>query len=176
MQSYTKEWLAELCASSYSYSEVLRKAGRKPGGGANETLKRKILEYGIDTSHFTGQRWNKNPSYVPQVGSREKYTIEEVFQPHSSISQKVMRGYVERHHLIPYLCKQCGCDGNWQGGTISLELDHIDGDNTNHSLDNLRYLCPNCHALTSTYRGLNKGKQCVETIHQPPKSKDMAKT
>ena len=170
MKPYTKEWLTELCNNSYSYSEVLRKAGRKPGGGVNETLKKKILEFNIDISHFTGQIWSKAPTYQPQIGSKEKYIIEEVFTPHSTISQKVMRGYVERHNLIPYKCSNCGCDGHWQNGLISLELDHIDGDNTNHSLDNLRYLCPNCHALTSTYRGLNKAKKGVETIHQPPTS------
>jgi hypothetical protein len=54
MQRYTKEWLEELCAESFSYAEVLRKAGRKQGGGAQDTLKRKIAEYEIDVSHFTG--------------------------------------------------------------------------------------------------------------------------
>ena len=156
MKPYTKEWLIELCANSYSYSEVLQKAGRKPGGGNNEILKKKILEYGIDISHFTGRIWTKSPTYVPRIGSKEKYKIEEVFTKNSKITQKVLRGYVERHKLIPYLCSNCGCDGNWQNGKIALELDHIDGDNTNNTLDNLRYLCPNCHALTSTYRGLNK--------------------
>lgn len=43
-------------------------------------------------------------------------------------------------------------------GVIALELDHIDGDNTNNEINNLRFLCPNCHALTSTYRGKNKAK------------------
>ena len=172
MEPYTKEWLEELCASSYSYSEVLRKAGRKPGGGSNETLKKKILEYGIDVSHFTGQRWQAAPSYTPRIGSKEKYTIEEVFTKNSVISQKVMRGYVQRHNLIPYKCANCGCDGHWLDGEIALELDHIDGDNTNHSLENLRYLCPNCHALTETYRGKNI-KRSVETIHQPPKDEDI---
>ena len=42
MQSYTKEWLEELCKDSYSYAEVLTKAGRKQGGGAQATLKKKI--------------------------------------------------------------------------------------------------------------------------------------
>lgn len=156
MRRYTKDWLTKLCKESYSYSEVLRKAGRKPGGGTNETLKKKILEWNIDISHFTGQRWQAAPIYVPQVGSREKYTLDEIFTEHSIISQKVMRGYVERHHLIPYRCDICGCDGHWQNGLISLEIDHIDGDNTNNLLTNLRYLCPNCHALTPTYRGRNK--------------------
>ena len=54
MRRYTKDWLNELCQESYSYSEVLRKAGRKPGGGTHETLKKKILEWNIDISHFTG--------------------------------------------------------------------------------------------------------------------------
>ena len=73
-----------------------------------------------------------------------------------------MRGYVERHNLLEYKCQNCGCDGNWQGGTIALEIDHIDGDNTNNELSNLRYLCPNCHALTETYRGKNKALKAQE--------------
>lgn len=170
MRPYTKEWLEELCASSYSYSEVLRKAGRKPGGGTNETLKNKIKEYNIDISHFTGKQWKSNPSYTPRIGSREKYTLEEVFKQNSTITQKVLRGYVERHNVIPYECEICGCDGNWEDGVISLELDHIDGNNFNNEITNLRYLCPNCHALTSTYRGRNKKNKSVETIYQSPKS------
>jgi 5-methylcytosine-specific restriction endonuclease McrA len=154
MQKYTKEWLEELCASSYSYAEVLRKAGRKNGGGACQTLKAKIKEFDIDISHFTGQGWNGHSNNPVQ--SKEKYTIEEIFKKDSPVTQKVMRGYVERHNLLEYKCQNCGCDGHWQGGEISLEIDHIDGDNTNNELSNLRYLCPNCHALTETYRGKNK--------------------
>ena len=158
MRRYDKEWLTELCADSYSYAEVLRKAGRKQGGGAQETLKKKIEEFEVDISHFTGMHWQASPNQVPQQG-REKYTLEEVFVKDSPVTQKVLRGYVERHQVIEYKCVNCGCDGNWQGGVISLEIDHIDGDNSNNELDNLRYLCPNCHALTETYRGRNKKAQ-----------------
>lgn len=98
--------------------------------------------------------------------SREKYQLEEVFVKNSSITQKVLRGYVERHHIIPYKCNICGCDGYWQNGIISLELDHIDGDNTNNEIKNLRYLCPNCHALTNTYRGKNKNIQTNVVISE----------
>lgn len=41
---------------------------------------------------------------------------------------------------------------------VSLELDHIDGDPTNNEKSNLRFLCPNCHATTDTYRSKNKNK------------------
>lgn len=171
MRQYTKEWLQELCQDSYSYAEVLNKAGRKQGGGAQQTLKNKIELWNIDISHFTGQRWHESPNQLPQE-SKEKYTLDEIFIKNSPVTQKVLRGYVERHEAIKYECVNCGCNGHWLNGIISLEIDHIDGDNTNNEITNLRYLCPNCHALTETYRGRNKAlkNKCVETIYQPPKS------
>ena len=161
LRPYTKEWLQELCEQSSSLAEVLRKAGRK-GGGSQQTLNKKIKQYGIDISHFTGQLWNKGKT--KQTDKRlascsehkEKYSLEEVFIQNSPVSQKVLRGYVERHDIIPYVCKTYGCTGEWQDGIISLELDHINGNNTDNRISNLRYLCPNCHALTETYRGKNK--------------------
>lgn len=174
MRQYTKEWLQELCENSYSYAEVLTKAGRKQGGGTQATLKKKIAEYEIDISHFTGQLWRNSPNVEPKdlTGTKEKYELNEVFTKNSPVTQKVLRGYVERHNIIEYKCQNCGCDGTWQNGIISLEIDHIDGDNTNNEVSNLRYLCPNCHALTETYRGKNKAlkNKCVETIYQQPKS------
>ena len=155
MRKYTEDWLKELCKDSYSYAEVLRKAGRKQGGGAQATLRKKIEEFGIDISHFTGQRWQDSPNQTDNHVNREKYLLEEVFVKDSPVTQKVLRGYVERHNVIPYKCQNCGCDGHWQNGIIALEIDHIDGDNTNNEISNLRYLCPNCHALTDTYRGKN---------------------
>lgn len=171
MRQYSKDWLEELCQDSYSYAEVLRKADRKQGGGTQATLRKKIEEYQIDISHFTGQRWQESPNQESQQG-REKYSLNEVFIKNSPVTQKVLRGYIERHSVIEYKCQSCGCDGHWQNGQISLEVDHIDGDNSNNEISNLRYLCPNCHALTETYRGKNKAlkNKCVETIHQPPKS------
>ena len=96
--------------------------------------------------------------------SKEKYTLEQILIKNSPITQKVLRGYIERHKIIPYKCEVCGCDGHWQDGIISLELDHIDGDNTNNEISNLHYLCPNCHALTKTYRGKNKNIQSKVTV------------
>ena len=165
LRKYDKEWLTELCQESYSYAEVLKKAGRSPySGGSVQTLKNKIEEYQIDISHFTGQRWQQSPNQKPQTYT-EKYTLEEVFVKNSPVTQKVLRGYVERHSLLEYKCVVCGCDGHWQNCQISLELDHIDGDNTNNTIINLRYLCPNCHALTETYRGRNKALKAQKEIN-----------
>ena len=51
-----------------------------------------------------------------------------------------------------YACSQCGFNKTRDCGGIILEIDHIDGDHTNNSYDNLRVLCPNCHALTPNFR------------------------
>ena len=166
MQNYTKEWLSELCKDSYSYAEVLRKAGRKQGGGTQATLRKKIQEFGIDISHFTGQGWKRKSNCHPQK-RKEKYQLNEILIKNSPITQKVLRGYVERHNLLEYKCQTCSCDGHWQNGIISLEIDHINGDNSDNRIENLRYLCPNCHALTETYRGRNKALKIECREHTP---------
>lgn len=67
-----------------------------------------------------------------------------------------------RRHLLKeanYSCSRCGFDTlHPVDGSPILEINHVDGDGTNHSPSNLEVLCPNCHALTDTYRGRNFGK------------------
>jgi RNase P subunit RPR2 len=53
------------------------------------------------------------------------------------------------------ICEVCDLQ-IWEGNNINMELDHIDGDRTNHKLDNLRMICPNCHSQTETFRAKNK--------------------
>jgi Zn finger protein HypA/HybF involved in hydrogenase expression len=66
---------------------------------------------------------------------------------------------IKEFNLIEYKCSECKIE-HWNNKKITLELDHIDGDSANCKLLNLRYLCPNCHSQTTTYKGknLNTGK------------------
>lgn len=55
------------------------------------------------------------------------------------------------------VCAKCE-NTKWQDEDIPLELEHIDGNSDNNSSSNLKMLCPNCHALTPTYKIKNKGR------------------
>ena len=68
--------------------------------------------------------------------------------------------YVRRYIFEKYdsKCTKCGWSQvNPYTNTIPLEIDHIDGNWENSYEDNLDLLCPNCHSLTKTYRGANRG-------------------
>lgn len=49
-----------------------------------------------------------------------------------------------------YRCSCCGIN-EWNGKPLTLQVDHIDGNNSNNLIENFRYLCPNCHTQTETW-------------------------
>ena len=56
-----------------------------------------------------------------------------------------------------YKCSCCSIS-EWNGKSIVLEIDHIDGNSDNNRPENLRFICPNCHSQTDTYKARNMGK------------------
>lgn len=157
LRKYTKEWLEELCESSFSYAQVLAKAGRKIAGGNHVFLKIKIEEFNVDVSHFTGKLWSKNLTKHshPSLAGKKGFAIEDIFREISPVGRKIIRSYVKDLDLIEYKCLECGNIGEWRNNIIALHLDHINGVATDHRLENLRWLCPNCHSATDTYAGKN---------------------
>lgn len=149
MASYNSDQLAEAVRTSTSYRQTLIKLGLSEKGGNNATLKRKILEFGVDASHFTGKAHSKGKKLSFKTDT-EKYLSNEM--PIGSFRLKnrlIQEGYFK------YECSNCS-GTEWLGQPIPLELDHIDGNNADNQFHNLRLLCPNCHALTPTYRGKNQ--------------------
>jgi hypothetical protein len=72
----------------------------------------------------------------------------------------IVSGYV-RKYLIERdgeKCSRCGwAEKNPVTNKVPLEVHHVNGNHTDHSENNVKLLCPNCHSLTPTYRNLNKG-------------------
>ena len=69
--------------------------------------------------------------------------------------------YLKRYLFEKYDSKCAICSWSERNpftDTLPLEIEHIDGNYENNSEDNLILLCPNCHSLTATYKGANRGK------------------
>jgi len=70
----------------------------------------------------------------------------------SNKTRSKIRTEIIKNELLPYKCNECGIS-EWKGKSLSLHLDHTNGINNDNRIDNLRFLCPNCHSQTDTYCG-----------------------
>ena len=144
---YSTETLAAVVADSRSIAEVLRKLGIRPAGGSHFHISNRIKREGLDTSHFLGQGHNRG-----KPGRRKP--ASEVLVVLTPGSQRRKRGPLVRAMLevgVPYRCAVCGVGAEWLGRPLTLAVDHVNGDWLDNRLVNLRFLCPNCHAQTSTW-------------------------
>lgn len=140
------EW-QQIIKESISYADVSRKVGRAPGSQFNERLRQYCDKNNINYSHLNNKN---NPC------GQEKYTLEEILIEHSPVSRKTLRDYLAKYNILEYKCAKCGNIGEWQGESLTLQIDHINGVRDDNRKDNLRWLCPNCHAQTDTFTGKNK--------------------
>mgnify|MGYP003414046086 FL=1 len=94
--------------------------------------------------------------YIERWKVGKETGLKGAYGIYSNIRKYLFRKYNNK-------CAQCGWgEINPYSQTIPLEVEHKDGNYTNNKEDNLILLCPNCHSLTSTYKGANKGKGRAE--------------
>ena len=84
-----------------------------------------------------------------------KISNEDYFIANKSRNNYHTKNRILANNLIEYKCACCGNVGEWNGRPLVLQLDHINGDNCDNRLENLRFLCPNCHSQTDTFAGRN---------------------
>ena len=119
-----------------------------PVGGTVAHLARQLKKYNIDTSHFTGQ------SHARGMRSPKRRSADQILvkKPEGSGRTKIPQLRRALSDVgVEVRCSGCGTGPSWLGRAMTLEIDHINGDLTDNRRENLRYLCPNCHATTETY-------------------------
>ena len=139
-------YAAKLCGMAYT--TFIRRAKKlgiyKPNQGGVGIVK-KQRNNRIDTNDILLGKYPQYPTYKLKL-------------------RLIKEGYIEDK------CSICGWDKKPEGREYTpCELDHINGNPTDHRLENLRLICPNCHSLTPTYRfrrGKTNGKQILHEVSE----------
>jgi len=157
LPKFTKQELETAVQQSTSIRQVLQKLGLIGAGGNYATIHRWCTKWNINTSHFLGQGHNKgstrNNGYRGPSGIPLSELLVEVPKYHVT-SHKLKKRLINQG-LFTHKCYKCERT-EWFENPIPLELEHINGNHNDNRIENLTLLCPNCHALTPTYRGKNK--------------------
>jgi Zn finger protein HypA/HybF involved in hydrogenase expression len=141
--------------NSDTMKEVVEKLGYKSSsqGAHYRRIKERIENDGLDTTKFDENRKKWRKEFNESVYSKRARPIEEYFIENSTVERQAVKREIVKRNLIEYKCSKCDITDTWNGEPISLHLDHINGINNDNRLENLRFLCPNCHSQTSTYAG-----------------------
>lgn len=143
----TDEDLRTIVAASKNMREVLDRLGLRLTGGSYAHYSRRLKRANISTKHFTGNRGCSFP--------RRRKSAKEIFENSGKLnrpkSHLLTRALLESG--VVHKCSILGCHAKpiWLGKPLTLHVDHVDGDWSNNKIENLRFLCPNCHSQTSTF-------------------------
>lgn len=128
---------------------ILSKLRGSAYSGSNYILIKQIVKkYNLDTSHWVGSKFCKGKPSSRRLDASSSFERKNVCS-HKLKLRLIRDGYKKAE------CENCELT-EWMGQPAPLELHHVDGNHDNNQLNNLRILCPNCHAQTPTNSGKNK--------------------
>lgn len=146
----------DLVKTSKTMSDVLRVFGMENKGGNYLTCRTRISELKLDTSHFLGRIESSNRTI-----SLTKESFLSRLTENSSYKRCHLKTFLIKFKILEYKCNSCQNIGIWNGKKLSLQLEHKNGICNDNRLENLCFLCPNCHSQTDTFSGKKNIKRLV---------------
>lgn len=152
----TKEQLEEYITTSHSYREVLRKIGYHCNNGyLYKLVKNRAKELGITVQPIPLPNLLETRKDTKKTAQDLRLPDEVVFTKNAKIDKTTVRAHFKSLTKDMYYCWICGQEPEWNGQPLTMIMDHIDGDNCNHTVENLRWVCPNCNYQLPTTNGKN---------------------
>jgi Zn finger protein HypA/HybF involved in hydrogenase expression len=148
---YQKDIFTEIVKNSKSISDVINKLGLRNAGGNFKTIKNYIENYGIDVTHFESDELRIIK--MREYGEKNKINLDMILIENSTYNRTSLKKRLVQDKILEYKCEKCSNIGNWMGENITLQLDHKNGVFNDNRIENLRFLCPNCHSQTDTFAG-----------------------
>ena len=134
--------------NSKTWTEILKKCGYSNFGN-NKTVRKRISKLNLNVEHLLLCNRDKIKQKVCKYELRDILIQDSTYSSSTILKRRLIRELNWEHR-----CSKCGLS-EWMEEEIPIELDHINGNNRDNRIKNLRFLCPNCHAKTDTYRGKN---------------------
>ena len=153
-RKYTREEFTQAWLNSRTLGEVAKKLKCNHRGGGYIVLRKAAQQLNLSAGHMVEYGLNTGPNY----NHVRFIPLSEILVEHSTYTNITrLKIRLLREGVLEARCyeEDCGLT-KWKGKPISLQLDHINGDNLDHRIENLRFLCPNCHSQTETFAGKNK--------------------
>lgn len=149
-RTWTDEQFIEAVKNNISIADTIRELGLVVGGANYKQVHLNVERLELDTSHWKGRGHGKTCSYLKPGQRRPLEDILVENSPHVSTNNLKTRLYKEG--LLTDKCEICGLGPEWNGQPLVFALDHINGNNRDNRLKNLRLLCPNCDSQQPTFR------------------------
>jgi len=119
----------------------------------HKKVKERIESDGLSTTQLI--RVGKSKNGVVKI------PLEDILVENSTyLNRQRLKIRLVNENVLKYECKgdNCTIQNSWNGKPLVLQLDHVNGVSNDNRLENLRFLCPNCHSQTLTYSGRNMGQ------------------
>jgi hypothetical protein len=150
MKQLTQEQVRDAVNNSGSLRQAIISLGLSYGGATVKRFTSLAEGYGI-------------PLDFPRAYQQQEIPLEQIMVAGSEYTNNRIRlkARILAAGLLTNECAICGLGPEWQGKPLTLQLDHINGKNNDHRIENLRILCPNCHTQTDTYAGKSRSIQSL---------------
>ena len=150
----TDQEFIKICEDSDSMLSASKKIGIN-----FSTFKRKAKKLNC---YKTNQSWNRGKSSLSDERIKSKYD-GDIFVENSKVTRAYLKSLIIKEELIKYQCSECGIKNIWNGKNLNLHIDHINGIRNDNRIENLRFLCPNCHSQTESYCSKVNRSVTIET-------------